>query len=303
MIVRPDDPGKDPKIDLTTDPPTETPGQDQTAPPGPEDPVAPKNPPEPEQPQQNDQEAQEPPKNDDVALTADPGADQSVFVGDTVTLDGSASRAAEGRGLSFSWSFVSKPPQSRSEFSDPAAAGPTFVADRAGIYLIELVVGDRIDESMPKTVVVAAEQRPRTIPGLVGLDLKIAQARLQDEGLRIGSITTAHDHQTPKNQVLGQDPPAGTIILEPVAVGLVICLAPDDDDDRDGLPDAWEYARFSGLEQRGADDADDDGYSNYQEFRVGTNPMDRSEAPVPAGTFFEYDMFGRIIVKQVTLEP
>ncbi len=288
---------------MTPNPTKTPPVTDQTAPPGPEEPVAAKKPPEPDSPQQNDQEAREPPTSGGVAPTADPGADQSVFVGDTVTLDGGASRAAEGRGLSFTWALVSKPPQSRSELSDPAAVGPTFVADLAGIYLVELVVGDGIVESLPKTVVVAAAKRPRTMPGLVGLDLKNALVRLQDEGLPVGPIQTAHDLRTPKNQVLRQDPPAGTIIYEPVAVGLVICLAPDDDDDQDGLPDAWEYARFGGLEQRGADDADGDGYSNFQEFRVGTDPTDRSEAPVPAGTFFEYDMFGRIVVKQVTLEP
>jgi hypothetical protein len=286
------------------DPPPNTPVQDQTAPPGPEKPVAAKNP--PEQPQANDQGAQESPileENGNVVLTADPGGDRSVFVGDIVTLDGRASRAAEGRVLSFTWSFIAKPAHSRSKLSDSTAVGPTFVADLAGVYLIELVVDDGIDESVPETVIVVAEPRPRTVPGLVGLDLKRAEARLTDEGLTIGPITTVYDQHTPKNQVLGQDPPAGTIIIEPLAVGLVICFPPDDDDDQDGLPDTWEYSRFGGLQQRGADDADGDGYSNQQEYLIGTDPMDRSEAPVPAGTFFEYDRFGRIVVKQITLEP
>ncbi len=245
----------------------------------------------------------DPGENERAAITADPGGDQSVFVGDTVSLDGSASRSAEARALSFSWSFVSKPAQSHSVLSDPAAVGPAFVADLAGIYMIELVVSDGIDDSVPETVVVVAEQRPRTVPALVGFDLKRAEALLLSEGLEIGPITTAYHQQTPKNQVIEQDPLAGTIILEPLAVSLVICLPPDDDDDRDGLPDAWEYAKLGGLQQRGADDADGDGYSNHQEYQVGTDPADGSEAPVPAGTFFEYDMFGRIVVKQVTLEP
>jgi hypothetical protein len=90
---------------------------------------------------------------------------------------------------------------------------------------------------------------------------------------------------------------------ETTAVSLLISFPPQDDDDRDGLPDAWEYARFGNLEQKGNDDIDGDGYTNFQEYRVGTDPADKAEAPVPAGNFFEYDAFGRILLKQITLEP
>lgn len=237
------------------------------------------------------------------SIIADPGDDQAVFVGDTVSLDGSASFAGEDRALFFNWSFISKPAPSQAALSDPGAVHPAFIADFAGIYMIELVVSDGVDESAPSAVVIVAELRLITVPVLVGLDLSSAKALLVAEGLKIGPIRSVDDPQTPKNQVRGQHPLAGSLTPENTAVGLVVSFPSGDDDDQDGLPDAWEYAMFGGLQERGAGDADGDGYSNSQEYVVGTDPADKSEAPVPAGTFFEYDMFGRIIVKQVTLEP
>jgi hypothetical protein len=74
------------------------------------------------------------------------------------------------------------------------------------------------------------------------------------------------------------------------------------DSDGDGLPDSWEVAFFGGLGQGANHDPDRDGYSNLTEFRIGTNPADADEAPVPAGNFFTYDEHGRIVEKQITLE-
>jgi hypothetical protein len=186
--------------------------------------------------------------------------------------------------------------QDSSDAGDPAA-------DPAGVYSMELLRSDGNAERMPAALTIAATQRSKLVPELVGLDLRIAEALLSTAGLKIGPITPVAHPQTPKNQVRGQQPPAGTLINEHGLVSLVISFPPDDDDDIDGLPDAWEYAKFGGLQQRGTDDMDGDGYSNYQEYQVGTAPADSADAPVPAGTFFEYDIFGRIIVKQITLEP
>ncbi|WP_084407459.1 PQQ-binding-like beta-propeller repeat protein [Maridesulfovibrio bastinii] len=44
------------------------------------------------------------------------------------------------------------------------------------------------------------------------------------------------------------------------------------DKDNDGLPDAWEYANFSNLNQNSAGDYDKDGLNNSREFNLNTNP-------------------------------
>lgn len=58
---------------------------------------------------------------------------------------------------------------------------------------------------------------------------------------------------------------------------------PDDedlDDDNDGMPDTWETANgLDPLTNDSASDADGDGYSNYREFRSGTNPNDPGSKP------------------------
>jgi hypothetical protein len=47
------------------------------------------------------------------------------------------------------------------------------------------------------------------------------------------------------------------------------------DNDGDGMPDSWELAHGTDAGQPdGADDPDEDGYTNYQEYLAGTDPQD-----------------------------
>jgi len=78
---------------------------------------------------------------------ADAGNNQSVIVGTTVTLDGSASYDANADQLTFSWKFVDKPADSTTILINKSAAYPHFTADVVGDYILELSVNDGQVES------------------------------------------------------------------------------------------------------------------------------------------------------------
>jgi hypothetical protein len=85
---------------------------------------------------------------------ANAGPDQTAYVSDVVTLDGSASSDADGNSLTYLWSITSAPPGSAATLSDPAAVYPTFTIDLFGDYQISLTVNDGFDNSIPDTVLV-----------------------------------------------------------------------------------------------------------------------------------------------------
>lgn len=86
---------------------------------------------------------------------ADAGADQFVRVGETVTLDGSNSSDADGDPLTYLWSIVSKPADSGSDLSATDIVNPTFVPDKDGDYVIQLIVNDGTADSAPDTVTIS----------------------------------------------------------------------------------------------------------------------------------------------------
>jgi len=92
--------------------------------------------------------------------TADAGPDQTVFVDDTVTLDGSGTTDIDGQPLTYDWAFVSIPTGSTATLSDPTAVAPTFVVDLAGSYAVELIANDGLADSAPDTVVISTQNSP-----------------------------------------------------------------------------------------------------------------------------------------------
>ena len=86
---------------------------------------------------------------------ANAGPDQTVTVGQSVTLNGSGSSDPEASPLTYRWSFVSQPAGSVAVLSNPTAVQATFVPDVEGEYVVQLVVNDGQLDSTPDTVLLA----------------------------------------------------------------------------------------------------------------------------------------------------
>lgn len=96
-----------------------------------------------------------------AAPSANAGADQSVDIGSTVALDGSASTSPRaGASLTYQWSFVNKPAASGAVLSDTATDKPTFVADVPGTYELELAVGDGTATASDRVVITVNNPDP-----------------------------------------------------------------------------------------------------------------------------------------------
>src|SRR5262245_27251953 len=70
------------------------------------------------------------------------GPDQTVKVGQKVTLDGSGSTDADGDPLQYRWSLVMRSTGSQATLSNPTLVHPTVIMDRAGAYTVQLTLND-----------------------------------------------------------------------------------------------------------------------------------------------------------------
>jgi hypothetical protein len=84
------------------------------------------------------------------------GVMQNVITGTAVTLDGSASRDANGDPLTYRWTLSFKPSGSNASLSSSNSVKPTFTADLAGNYVATLIVNDGKIDSASNTVTVIA---------------------------------------------------------------------------------------------------------------------------------------------------
>ncbi len=89
-----------------------------------------------------------------VAPISNAGPNQSVTTGTTVTLDGSGSNDADGNPLTYLWSFMSVPAGSSSTLTGPTTVKPTFLADKAGQYVVQLIVNDGVVNSAAAKVTI-----------------------------------------------------------------------------------------------------------------------------------------------------
>ena len=56
--------------------------------------------------------------------------------------------------MTYSWSFISRPTGSAAVLSNPTTVNPTFVIDKAGSYIVQLIVNDGKVDSAPDTVTI-----------------------------------------------------------------------------------------------------------------------------------------------------
>ena len=88
---------------------------------------------------------------------ANAGANQSVLLNATVVLDGSKSTSGSGKPLTYSWTLVSWPSGSNAQLAGAATVSPTFVVDKVGNYVAQLVVNDGIANSAPSQVTITTQ--------------------------------------------------------------------------------------------------------------------------------------------------
>ena len=91
---------------------------------------------------------------------ADAGPNQSVAVGATVVLQGNGSHDVDGDPLTYVWTLLSQPRGSTAFLSNFRSVSPTFVADQAGTYVVQLVVNDGHTDSLPATVMISSGNTP-----------------------------------------------------------------------------------------------------------------------------------------------
>ena len=170
-----------------------------------------------------------------TAPVANPGQNQSVNTGSVVSLDGGGSTDADNDPLSYSWSFTSRPNGSNASLSAATSKTPTFVADVAGPYVVQLIVNDGFTPSAPKTVTITAANAisdiivPTTLtvapgqmipynvmlaqPAVADLDITLQSSDTSKAALANNLITIPAGQTTPLRQVLLTGGTAGTATI------------------------------------------------------------------------------------------
>lgn len=121
--------------------------------------------------------------SNNAAPVADAGSAQGTYVGQIVTLDGSASYDADSDPLDFSWTLAA-PAGSAAALAGASTAIATFIPDRPGSYVATLTVSDRFGGISAANVTVSV------ISGEQYASAAILNALEALRGLRLDQVTT-----------------------------------------------------------------------------------------------------------------
>lgn len=119
------------------------------------------------------------------APVANAGVKQYVVFGptSTVTLDGTYSTDADNDQIFYKWTIMQKPSGSDAKFVDDTKARPTFIADKLGDYVAQLVINDGKVSSLPTSVLVTATNLNRPPDANAGEDKNVSISTTVPVGL------------------------------------------------------------------------------------------------------------------------
>lgn len=226
------------------------------------------------------------------APVARAGPDQSMPVGATVVLDGTASGDVDGDPVTYQWILAVRPEQSGAVLDNPFAADPAFYVDRPGTYEVDLIVSDGRLVSTPDRVVITTQNsRPVAEAGadldaFVGdtvvldgsassdADFDVLRHRWSLAAVPAGSNAALRDAETVSpsfvpdmagtyvGQLIVSD---GQLDSEPDTAQVSVTVFIPPDTDGDGLPDTLELQLGTDLH---AADTDGDGLNDGDEVNL-----------------------------------
>ncbi|MCW8966051.1 MAG: hypothetical protein OQK82_05105, partial [Candidatus Pacearchaeota archaeon] len=234
--------------------------------------------------------------------TAYAGLDQTVDEQTVVTLTGSASDT-DGSIATYAWTQTSGVPVT---LTGAATASASFMApvvlvqDGAQVLSFTLTVTDNEGSVVTDTMTVTVNP----VNASPTVDAGIDQSKA--EGTLVNLIATASDSDGSIASYAWTQLSGPSVVLDAVDTGnanfisplvyqdtslvfqvlvtdnegaqttdsiTIVVYSTNPDDDADGMDDLWEVSTFGDMSRDGNGDFDNDGFTDYQEYQQGTNPL------------------------------